>query len=78
MITKTFNGKKYCYTFNGQVCRQSTKDYKYACIATVSEKGNQGYGKQMVISFGNDKRSTYHSMARLYAHWCELEVVDIK
>lgn len=71
-ITKTFDGKKYHYFFNGNIFRNSYKDFKYACIA-------HNNGKSWVLSLGNDKESTYRSKAQFYAHWCEkLEVVEIQ
>ena len=76
-VTKQFDGKKYHYYFNGKLQRNSTKDYRYACVATTkTDKGACVDGHQFVISFGNKADSTYNSMARLYRH-CDLCVVEI-
>ncbi len=34
-IEKTFNGKRFTYLCNGEVYKNSTRDYKYACVATT-------------------------------------------
>ena len=34
-IEKTFNGKRFTYLCNGKVYKNSTRDYKYACVATT-------------------------------------------
>lgn len=70
--TKTFDGKKYHYFFNGKLFRNSTRNFKYACIATSRETGNS-----FMVSLGNDKLSTLKSMAHCYAHYCDLEVVEV-
>ena len=70
--TKTFDGKKYHYFFNGKLFRNSTRNFKYACIATSRETGNS-----FMVSLGNDKQSTLKSMAHCYAHYCDLEVVEV-
>lgn len=70
--TKTFDGKKYHYFFNGKLFRNSTRNFKYACIATSRETGNS-----FMVSLGNDKLSTLKSMAHCYAHYCNLEVVEV-
>ena len=36
-IEKTFNGKRFTYLCNGEVYKNSTKDYKYACVATTRQ-----------------------------------------
>ena len=71
-ITKTFDGKKYHYFFNGKLFRNSTRNFKYACIATSRETGNS-----FMVSLGNDKQSTLKSMAHCYAHYCDLEVFEV-
>ena len=77
-ITKTFNGKKYTYLCNGEVYKNSTRDYKYACVATTRQaKGAISEGKEFIVSLGNKADSTYNSMARFYGH-CDLEVVEIQ
>ena len=70
--TKTFDGKKYHYFFNGKLFRNSTRNFKYACIATSRETGNS-----FMVSLGNDRLSTLKSMSHCYAHYCNLKVVEI-
>ena len=36
-IEKTFNGKRFTYLCNGEVYKNSTRDYKYACVATTRQ-----------------------------------------
>lgn len=69
-VTKIYDGKKWQYTFNGKVYRNSKREFRYACLASYNSK-------KWVLSLGNDKVSTYNSMARFYAH-CQLEVVEIE
>lgn len=77
-ITKTFNGKKFTYFCNGEVYKNSTKDFKFACVATTRQaKGAITEGKEFIISLGNKADSTYNSMARFYKH-CDLVVVEIQ
>ena len=77
-IEKTFNGKRFTYLCNGEVYRQSVKDYKYACVATTRKaKGAISEGHEFILSLGNKVESTYNSMARFYRH-CDLEVVEIQ
>lgn len=77
-ITKTFNGKKFTYFCNGEVYKNSTRDFKYACVAiTRQAKGAISEGKEFIISLGNKKDTTYNSMARFYGH-CDLQVVEIQ
>ena len=77
-ITKTFNGKKFTYFCNGNVYKNSTRDYKFACVAiTRKAKGALTEGHEFIISLGNKANSTYNSYARFYAH-CDLEVVAIQ
>ena len=77
-ITKTFNGKKFTYFCNGEVYRNSTRDYKYACVATTRKaKGATTEGKEFILSLGNKVDSTYNSYARFYGH-CDLKVVAIQ
>lgn len=77
-IEKTFNGKKYIYLCNGKFYRNSSRDYKYACVATTRKaKGAITEGKEIIISLGNKVDSTYNSYARFY-HQCDLEVVEIQ
>lgn len=76
-VEKIANGKSFKYLCNGQWFRTSSKDYKYACIATTRiSKGAKIEGFERVISLGNDPKSTYYSYARFYQH-CDLEVVEI-
>lgn len=78
LVTKTFNGKKFQYFFNGDLYRNSSRDYKYACVATPRlAKGATREGGPVVISLGNKIKSTYDSYARFYDH-CDLEVVEIQ
>ena len=72
-ITKTFNGKKFTYFCNGEVYKNSTRDYKYACIAKFKHDGHE-----RILSLGNKKDSTYNSMARFYVERADLEVVEIQ
>lgn len=77
-ITKSFNGKRFTYFCNGEVYKNSTRDFKYACVAISRQaKGAISEGEQFIISLGNKVESTYNSMARFYSH-CDLEVVEIK
>ena len=77
-IEKTFNGKRFTYFCNGEVYKNSTRDYKYACVATTRKaKGAISEGHEFSLSLGNKVESTYNSMARLYKH-CDLEVVAIQ
>lgn len=70
-VTKTQVGGKFIYTYNNEVVRKSTREFKYACIATFPS------GKSKVISMGNKADSTYNSYARFYEH-CKLEIVTIQ
>ena len=77
-IKKTFNGKRFTYLCNGEVYKNSTRDYKYACVATTRKaKGAISEGHEFILSLGNKVESTYNSMARFYRH-CDLEVVVIQ
>ncbi len=77
-VTKTFNGKKYTYSINGRAYRQSTRDFKYACVAISRvAKGAASEGNEFIISLGNHYQSTYNSMARFYDH-CDLRIEEIK
>ena len=77
-IEKTFNGKRFTYLCNGEVYKNSTRDYKYACVATTRQaKGAISEGHEFILSLGNKVESTYNSMARFYRH-CDLEVVAIQ
>ena len=77
-IEKTFNGKRFTYLCNGEVYKNSTRDYKYACVATTRQaKGALTEGHEFILSLGNKVESTYNSMARFYRH-CDLEVVEIQ
>lgn len=71
-ITKTFDGKKYSYSFNGKHFRNSARDFKYGCIATSRETG-----RSFMVSLGNNRESTLKSMAHCYAHYCDMEVIEI-
>ena len=71
-VTKTFDGKKYYYKYGDKTVRNSKHDYKYACVARSRQTGNS-----WVLSLGNNKQTTYNSMARFYAHYCDLVIVDI-
>lgn len=71
-ITKTFDGKKFHYSFNGKPYRNSTRDFKYGCVCTSRETGNS-----FLVSLGNSKESTLRSMAHCYAHYCDMEVIEI-
>lgn len=51
-ITKTFNGKKFTYFCNGEVYKNSTRDYKYACVAKFKHDGHE-----KILSLGNKKGS---------------------
>lgn len=78
-ITKTFNGKKFTYFCNGEVYRNSTKNYKYACVATTRmAKGAKTEGIEFIIAIGNNADSTYRSMAKFYDFYCELNIVEIQ
>ena len=70
-VIKSTKGSKFVYTYNGEVVRTSTREFKYACIATYES------GASKVISLGNKADSTYSSFARFYQH-CKLEVVTIQ
>ena len=71
-IEKTFNGKRFTYLCNGEVYKNSTRDYKYACVATTRKaKGAISEGREFILSLGNKVESTYNSMARFYKH-CDL------
>ena len=72
-ITKTFNGKKFTYFCNGEVYKNSTRDYKYACVAKFKYDGHE-----RILSLGNKKDGTYNSMARFYVERADLEVVEIQ
>ena len=72
-ITKTFNGKKFTYFCNGEVYKNSTRDYKYACVAKFKHDGHE-----RILSLGNKKDGTYNSMARFYVERADLEVVEIQ
>ena len=64
-IEKTFNGKRFTYLCNGEVYKNSTRDYKYACVATTRQaKGALTEGHEFILSLGNKVESTYNSMAR--------------
>ena len=77
-IEKKFNGKRFTYLCNGEVYKHSTRDYKYACVATTRKaKGAISEGHEFILSLGNKIESTYNSMARFYRH-CDLEVVAIQ
>ena len=77
-IEKTFNGKRFTHLFNGEVHKNSTRDYKYACVATTRKaKGAISEGHEFILSLGNKVESTYNSKARFYRH-CDLEVVEIQ
>jgi hypothetical protein len=71
-FTKTFDGKKFHYCFNGKPYRNSGRDFKYGCFATSRETGNS-----FPVSLGNSKESTLRSMAHCYAHYCDMEVIEI-
>jgi hypothetical protein len=71
-FTKTFDGKKYHYSFDGKPYRNSTRDFKYGCFVTSRETG-----KSFPVSLGNNKESTLRSMAHSYAHYCDMEVTEI-
>ena len=76
-VEKIANGKKFNYLCNGKLFRTSTREYKYACIATTRiSKGAGIEGLERIISLGNNPVSTYNSYARFYKH-CDLEVVEI-
>ena len=78
-IEKTFNGKRFTHLCNGEVYRVSTRDYKYACVATTRKaKGAISEGHEFILSLGNKKDSTYNSMARFYVERADLEVVEIQ
>ena len=72
-FTKTFDGKKFHYNFNGKNFRNSTKDFKYGCFVTSRESGDS-----WPVSLGNNAESTRKSMAHCYAHYCDMVVVEIK
>lgn len=71
-FTKTFDGKKFHYCFNGKPYRNSGRDFKYGCFATSRETG-----KSFPVSLGNSQESTLRSMAHCYAHYCDMEVIEI-
>ena len=72
-IEKTFNGKRFTHLFNGEVHKNSTRDYKYACVAKFKYDGHE-----RILSLGNKKDGTYNSMARFYVERADLEVVEIQ
>ena len=77
-IEKKFNGKRFTYLCNGEVYKNSARDYKYACVATTRKaKGAISEGHGFILALGNKVASTYNSMARFYRH-CYLEVVAIQ
>ena len=77
-IEKKINGKRFTYLCNGEVYKNSTTDYKYACVATTRKaKGAISEGHEFILSLGNKVESAYNSMARFYRH-CDLEVVAIQ
>ena len=77
-IEKTFDGKRFTYLCNGELYKNSARNYKYACVATTRKaKGASTEGREFILSLGNKVESTYNSMARFYRH-CDLEVVAIQ
>lgn len=68
-ISKSFDGKKFNYFCNGKLYRKSTRDYRFACVASWEN------GFYKIISLGNKRESTYNSMAAYYRN-CKLEVVE--
>ena len=72
-ITKTFNGKKFTYLCNGEPYKNSTRDYKYACVAKFKYDGHE-----RIISLGNKVDTAYNSMARFYIERADLEVIEIQ
>ena len=77
IVTKSFNGKQFSYSLNGEHYKNSKREFKYACVATSRvAKGACKEGCVFIISLGNKKESTYNSMARFYGH-CDLEIVEI-
>lgn len=78
-VKKEIKGNRFVYTLNGEVVRTSKNDYKYACIATTSvAKGATVDGKEILASLGNNAESTLKSMAIKYAHYCDMQVVEIQ
>ena len=71
-FSKTFDGKKWHYSFNGNPYRNSARDFKYGCFCTSRETG-----KTFPVSLGNNRESTLKSMAYCYAHYCDMEVIEI-
>ena len=71
-FNKTFDGKKWHYSFNGNPYRNSARDFKYGCFCTSRETG-----KTFPVSLGNNRESTLKSMAHCYAHYCDMEVIEI-
>lgn len=77
-VTKTFDGKKFHYFLGGNLYRNSTRDFKYACVAITREaKGATSEGYEFIISLGNNSTSTYNSMAKFYGH-CDLRIEEIR
>lgn len=77
-VTKTIVNGRYNYSLNGELYRTSKREFKYACVATTRiDKGAVKEGVIFIISLGNNKQSTYNSMAQYYRH-CDLEIIEIK
>jgi hypothetical protein len=71
-FTKTFDGKKFNYFFNGVLYRKSANEYKYGCFAIRNKDG-----KEIPAALGNDENSTLKSNWKRYCEYCELKVVKI-
>lgn len=72
-FTKTFDGKKYNYFFNGKLYRSSKNDYKFGCAAI-----NKANGNEYPAALGNNEDSTLKSNWKRYCEYCNLVVIEIK
>ena len=61
-IEKTFNGKRFTYLCNGEVYKNSTRDYKYACVATTRK------AKGALIEGKNEENVIPDAFTR-HGHW---------
>lgn len=68
-VFKSYDGKRWSYYYDGVCFRCCKREFKYACIATYGERSK-------VVSLGNNRVSTYRSMAHCFSH-CDLDVVSI-
>jgi hypothetical protein len=77
-VFKTQRNGKTIYTFNGQVARNSKRDYKYALVGQPRKAlGATGDGDWQVIGFGNNAQNLVNSWKSIKWH-CELKVLEIE